>query len=64
MTDSSHQFFDKGLRKNLFFKVRKKGLRIMTTAKIDVVDTVISERKLLYTTMADSDAELYMEELE
>ena len=56
VTMSSHCFFDKGLKKNLFFRVGKKDL-IITNAKIDLPKEKIHDRNFVYATMADSDLE-------
>jgi hypothetical protein len=56
LTMSSHKFFDKELRKKLFFKVGKENL-IITNTQLDVSDKIIQDRNLIYATMADSDLE-------
>lgn len=58
---SSHQVFDKELKKNLFIKVGKGSL-IITNAKIDVSDKVIQNRNLVYATMADCDLDINLAE--
>ena len=57
ITGSSHEFFDKGLKRKSFIKVGRESL-ILTNCEICFSDEVIEKREIIYATMADCDTDL------
>lgn len=58
---SSLSFFDKELRKSLFFR-RGQPYLIMTNARGYFNDKAIDDRNICYATMADSDTDFYFDQ--
>jgi hypothetical protein len=57
ITHSSHRFFDRELKSNMFFKIGRDNF-IMTYSKSEFLTDAISDRNLVFATSADSDVDL------
>jgi hypothetical protein len=57
ITQSSHRFFDKELKSNMFFKIGRDNY-IMTYSKSAYPEDAIKNRNLVFATSADSDVDL------
>ncbi len=57
ITQSSHRFFDRELKSNMFFKIGRDNF-IMTYSKSAYPEDAIQNRNLVFATSADSDVDL------
>jgi hypothetical protein len=57
ITHSSHRFFDRELKSNMFFKVGRDNF-IMTYSKFHFPQNAFEERNFVLATSADSDVDL------